>query len=404
MRFGFWAVVALVFGAVITHFVLQDRGYVLISMRGYVIEMSVPALIVVLVAGYFAVRFLLGLWRAPKNLGVALAERRNRTAGVALTDGLMHLSAGDWARGERLLTRSLRSTDAPLASYLMAARAAQQQGAVSRRNEWLKLAFEELPDAESAILVTQAELQIENKELEAAAASLHRLIEKQPNHAVAVGLLARVEYQLGDGEAVLNLLPQLGDAELDDGERQTLAKFGLSAAEAQDGFDLAAIDTVYKQLSKALQRHPKLVEWRAHALASVGASETAENELRKALKREWAEELVLAYGQIVVGDGRKQLKQSEKWLQKYPDDAALLLTTGQLCIASELWGKARSYLESSLALAPNPNAYALYGKLLVQLGETEAAADAYRQGLGLMSGVDLDRPSLTAPEVKSADA
>ena len=52
---------------------------------------------------------------------------------------------------------------------------------------------------------------------------------------------------------------------------------------------------------------------------------------------------------------------------------------------SELWGKARSYLESSLALAPVPEAYALYGKLLAQLGDGERAALAFRSGLALAS-------------------
>ncbi len=51
-------------------------------------------------------------------------------------------------------------------------------------------------------------------------------------------------------------------------------------------------------------------------------------------------------------------------------------------MANELWGKARSYLESSLALAPVPDAYALYGRLLTQLGEDERARSAFRSGLG----------------------
>ena len=41
-------------------------------------------------------------------------------------------------------------------------------------------------------------------------------------------------------------------------------------------------------------------------------------------------------------------------------------------MANELWGKARSYLESSLALAPTADAYALYGRLLTELGEDDA--------------------------------
>jgi hypothetical protein len=66
-------------------------------------------------------------------------------------------------------------------------------------------------------------------------------------------------------------------------------------------------------------------------------------------------------------------------------------------MANELWGKARSYLESSLALAPDPSSYALYGRLLTQLGERERAESAFRSGLGLLSQTDFDVPALNPP-------
>ena len=64
-----------------------------------------------------------------------------------------------------------------------------------------------------------------------------------------------------------------------------------------------------------------------------------------------------------------------------------MLAAAKLCIASDLPGKARSYLESSLALEAGPDAYALYGRLLAQLGEDERALTAFRAGLGLVSKV-----------------
>ena len=86
-------------------------------------------------------------------------------------------------------------------------------------------------------------------------------------------------------------------------------------------------------------------------------------------------------------DLAKQLKQAETWLKPYPEDAALLLTAARLSLANELWGKARSYLESSLALLPTADAYALYGQLLTGLGEDERALLAFRSGLQLVSPV-----------------
>jgi HemY protein len=166
MRFGLYCLAALALGAFAAHFVLQDRGYVLISFRSYVVEMSVPALVLVLVVAYASVRIASRIWRAPRALGHAVADRRLRRAGARLTTGLIHMTEGDFGRGERVLTQGLKGAEAPLVNYLMAARAAQAQGSVERRNEWLTIAFDELPEAETAILLTQAELQFEAGEHE----------------------------------------------------------------------------------------------------------------------------------------------------------------------------------------------------------------------------------------------
>src|SRR5690606_1092311 len=79
-RAGLWAVAALFLGAFAAHFLLQDRGYVLINFRGYAIEMSVPGLLLVLIAAYAVVRALAAVWNAPRRLGAMLTERRTRKA------------------------------------------------------------------------------------------------------------------------------------------------------------------------------------------------------------------------------------------------------------------------------------------------------------------------------------
>src|SRR5690606_14910466 len=72
MRLGVALLVALFLGAVAAHFMFEDRGYVLIDYRGYLIEMSVPALLFLLVLLYLGVRGVAMLWRTPHRLGVTL--------------------------------------------------------------------------------------------------------------------------------------------------------------------------------------------------------------------------------------------------------------------------------------------------------------------------------------------
>ncbi|MDE0371181.1 MAG: hypothetical protein OXI73_01350 [Rhodospirillales bacterium] len=398
MRAGLWGIAAVFLGAFAAHFLLRDRGYVMVNFLGYTVEMSVPVLVLVLAGAYFAVRLLLAVWRAPRRLGEAVAERRLRRAGEKLTQGLIHMAEGDWSKGERLLARSVRGTDSPLIHYLMAARAAQLQGSDERRDDWLKLAYEELPEAETAVLLTQAELQLEHSDHERALATLNRIQEAHPNHPVALALLARIYHALEDWDRLLALGPQLADARMDTGELEGIAASALAACTARQGVTRVDVDRLWGRLPAALRKAPRLIAQQGLALNSLGKGEEAERKIRLALKRGWDEHLALAYGQVRGAKADKQLRQAEEWLKHRPEDAALLLTAARLCMVLELWGKARSYLETSLAIAPRTDAYALYGRLLDQFGEADNAALAFRSGLGLVVGAGDGLPALGSPD------
>jgi HemY protein len=397
MRYGLWGLAALFLGAFGAHFLLEDRGYVLINFRSYVIEMSVPALVLVLVALYACIRLGVRIWRAPRRLGAALADQRHRRAGAKLTRGLIHMTEGDFGRSERLLTEGLKGGDAPLVNYLMAARAAQLQGSRERRNEWLKLAYETLPDAEVAVLLTQAELQVDDGELERALATLERVQEKYPDHPAGLMLLARTRVALGERDKLVELLPRLARARLPVERLGPLAAQALETVIARPDLTDERYDAIWSPLPRPIRQLPAVARLNALALNRLGKGEIAVRELKAALKRRWAPELVRAFGEVKADDPLKQLKTAESWLKERPEDSALLLTTARLCMTNELWGKARSYLESSLALDPSPETYALYGELLEALGESDQAALAFRSGLGIVSRVDAHLPALAAP-------
>lgn len=397
MRLGLGLVVALVIGAFAAHWLVEERGYVLIDYRGYLVEMSIPGLVLVLIALYAVVRALAALLRAPRNVGAVLAERRQRRSAAELTKGLMLLAEGHWAKGERLLTRGARRSDVPLVHYLMAARAAQRQGARERRDDWLRIAREALPAAGTTVLVTQAELDLESGEPRRALAAAKRVLESEPNHPVALALAARAAKAAGRSAELSALLPRLPRARLAAGELEVLAADALGAELADPELTSERLARRWDGLPRELRRNPRIIALRALALDRLGRGDDAERVLRAALKREWHAVLIDAYGRICAPDAAKQLGQAETWLEARPDDAALLVAAARLCIASELWGKARSYLESSIAIDPAPEAYALYGTLLDRLGENERAALAFRSGLALADGRAQSVPALEPP-------
>jgi HemY protein len=398
MRLGLLLLIALALGAIAAHWLLGDQGYVLVDIRGWTLETSVPGLVLALALLYLAVRLLGWLVRAPRRAGAAFGELRARRAQRHLDRAFAAIAEGQWGRGERLLGRAARGP-ASLAGYLSAARAAQEQHALERRDEWLRRAYEADPAAGPAVLLTQAELQIDQEQLEQALATLRQLDNMSAGHPRGLALQARVLEKLGDWSALEKLLLQLHSRKALDGAELQLLEVRVARAQLAAAADGAALDQAWQALRKDLRREPVLLEAYADAALRLGVSSAAEPVLRQALKSSWTTSLVAAYGRLEAADAAGQLATAEKWLRDRPEDAELLLACGRLCLRNQLWGKARSYLETSLAIRPHPEAWRIYGELLVQLGESGAASEAFRQGLTAAAG---SAPVLAAPRAGQA--
>lgn len=393
MRLGLLLLIGLALGAIGAHWLLGDQGYVLVDIRGWTVETSVPGLVLALVALYLLLRLASWIVRAPGRAGRAMGNMRVRRSQRQLDNAFAAIAEGEWGRGERLLGRAARGP-ASLAGYLSAARAAQQQDAPERRDEWLRLAYEADPDATPAVLLTQAELQLDGGETEQALATLRQLDTVNNGHPRGLALQARVLEQLGDWPALEALLPRLRNRKVMAPDKVARLETRVAQARLAAAEDNESLETVWGGLNREMRRRPELLQSYAHAALRVGAADQAEPVLRRALKSSWEPALVAAYGQLETSDPASQLATAEKWLNERPEDAELLLACGRLCLRNELWGKARSYLETSLAIRPRAETWRIFGELLTQLGESGAASEAFRQGLSAASGT---APALAAP-------
>lgn len=389
MKFASIVVIAVILSAFAAHFLLGDPGYVAINFRGYLIEMSVPVLLGLAVLLLMSVWLIRRLVQAPKRLGEAAGRYRSGRAGVKLTRGMIEVAEGNFARGEKLLARAASTSDAPLFNYLQAARAAHLQGKDDRRDEWLKLAYEHTPEAANAVLLTQAELQLDREQYEQALATLRRIEENSKDHSYALALLGRLYFRLKDWAHLAEILPRLRKQGRVEQERLDKWAIRVHTENFENAADGEAVIAEWKSVTKGLRSETVLLDAYYMSLMRVGLHDKAEKDLAAALKTEWRAPLVRLFGLVEGVDPSKQLKRAEDWLTKHGDDVDLLLAAARLCLRNELWGKARSYLETVIALRPTPEAYQEYGRLLTQLGETDAAADAYRQGLGMVASSPL---------------
>ena len=386
MKFGLIVVLVALASAVAFQALLADPGYVVIEMRGHVLQMSVPALAALVVLAVFALLVVRWIVVAPRRLGEAAGRYRAVRSGQKLTRGMIEVAEGNLAHGEKLLARAAGSSDAPLFNYLQAARAAHLQGHDDRRDEWLRLAYTETPEATNAVLLTQAEFQLDRNDYERALATLRKIEEGHRDHGYAAELLGRIYYRLGDWDSLAALLPRLGKQRTIRPETLELWSVAVYSAGLQKAATGDEVLAAWKELPRPLRGNVALLDAYYTALIRTGMHEKAEKDLVQELNGEWRTPLVRLYGLVPGKDASRQLKRAETWLASHPDDPELLLAAARLCLRNELWGKARSYLETVLGVKPTPEAYQEYGRLLARLGETDAAADAFRDGLLLVAG------------------
>ncbi|MHB8424637.1 MAG: heme biosynthesis HemY N-terminal domain-containing protein [Gammaproteobacteria bacterium] len=392
MKYAFFLLLTLLAAVIVAGVLHVDTGYVLLAWHDTSVEMSLGTLVVLVLFVFFGLYLLttlvIKLWTFPRRIREALERRRELRARRASIRGLIDLAEGRWADSEHNLMRHAADSKVPLITYIAAARAAQMQGAHERRDTYLRRAYEQVPAAHLAVLLTQAELQIGHRQYEHALATLRHLQELDPNHAYGLKLLARLYKKLGDWMPLRALIPRLREframprAEIDRLEAHAVCAL-LERLDAKSG---AQATVLWSEMPRRLRNDGNVVRAYVQALVKIGNYSTAESIARDALKSDWDEELVVLYGLARGEDPIRQLARVEDWLVENGESAALLLTAGRLCVVAKLWGKARSYLESSIVLGGRPEAYEELGKLLKSLGEPEHAMQAFSDGLALSLG------------------
>ena len=397
MRRGLALVAALVLGTVLANTLLPENGYVAISFRGYLIEMSVPTLVLCLLLTLLGLHVLQWLARLPaRRRAERLAKRRAR-ARADLEHGLLELASGRWADAEVTLTRAALDAAFPAVHYLAAARAAELQGQVERRNAWLGIAREAAVDEPAPVLVTVAEMNLRHGNVEAALEALHALEQLGPLSPHALLMLARAYRQHGDFDRLRKLEPRLRatrgipPASVEE-IMDTLYADMLKVASGRGG--LAAVEAVWDEATRVARRRAGVVVAYARALARFDEPERAARALRELLDAEWHEPAVTLYGELPGGDPLERLRAAEGWLRARREDPALLVSCARLCLRAELYGKARSYLETSMALRARAETAQLLAQLLDQLGERERAMALLNEGLALATGRKPDLPPL----------
>jgi HemY protein len=388
MKWLLLALVALVGSVAVALVALPDPGYVLLGYGKYSVETSLLVFIVVVGLVFMGLRALASVWRVPVRVQRWGRRRRYLRLQQWFDSGTLDLVEGRFERAERRLARLLKSRQAPLQAYLSAAEAAGRLGADERRDAYLQLAQQRLPQAEISILINQAELQLAGGQSDQAQTTLTRLRALAPHSDQTLRLLMQLWLQQQNWQKLRELLPELRRSQVIDHQqwhRLAVQVYRERIAELASATDIEGLNAGWKQLPPPVQQDAALLAVYVEQLVRLGSHTQAAELVRNQLVLSWDERLVYLYGDVQERDSAAQQSVAEQWLVQHHDDGVLLLTLGKISLRSQLWGKARSYLEESVNARPDAESYRLLAGLLEQLDEPEQAAECYRQGLTLLA-------------------
>jgi HemY protein len=393
-RFLSVVVITLVTVAGFAMYTQQDVGYLNVGFADYKLETNLLIFGAATLAALFCFLLLVRVLGLFKKIAVFFgAKRKTRLAEKArdaLSNGLIELAEGRFDKAEKLLLQQVKHSDNALLAYLAAARAAQQQGAHDRRDNYLRKAHTSTPTAEIAIGLTKAELQLAHSQYEQALATLTLLYELAPKHAYVLKLLGKTYQLLSDWEKLKGIL-------VDIKKLGVLSNEKMLSLEVETWKGLLSnrtylknyehLTSLWNETPHHLKALPDMVEHYARMLIKIGASGKAEEVLRQYLNSAWHESTIILYSELDVLVDNKQLDVAEAWLKEHQHNAYLLLGLGKMCVGRSLWGKARSYFEASIAIKPMPESYLQLAMLLEEhMSEPELAQENYRQGLHLLVG------------------
>lgn len=380
-----WLVVLAALAAGISVAAIYNDGYALLVLPPWRVELSLNLLLILVVAFfvllYFVMRAAGALLTLPSSVREYRARRARDTADVALREAMTMLLEGRFSRALRAAEAAFNAGHAPLLAALLAQRAAHGMRDREREAFWRARAREHDRNDSPARLMVEAGIATEYRDFDTARALLDHMARTGGRHVEAQRLALRVHQGLGNWREVERIVRQLEKHHALTAEqsrpvrqraqRELLAQIG----QRNDGGN--GIEQFLRELPEADRLEPRLVLDASRRLNAAGRHAEAATLIEDALELAWDSDLAAAYGDC-GGDVLARIAHAERWLLDHPRDAKLLLTLGRLCRRRQLWGKAQSYLEASLSTEVSRDAQLALAALHDQLGQHDLANRYYR--------------------------
>lgn len=364
---------------------LYNEGYALLVLPPWRIEMSfnLLAILVFTTCGvlYLLLHAIASVVRMPAAVAEFRARRARARADAALRAAVLAWQEGRYSQAIKSAEIAFLANHAPGLAALVGFRAAHALHDEERQKEWGERLHYNDAGMRAVRLKAEAEIALENYDLELARERVDQLLAESGRHIAALRLSLRVRQAQHDWQEVIKLTRQLEKHKALTPEQAAPLRMRAHRENlaALDG-DAEQLAGYWRDMPEADKQDVRLALTAAQALAAADNCGRAAEIVEDFLDHQWDSMLAGAYGQCQGGDVVARIAHAEKWLNSHPRDASLLLTLGRLCRQKQLWGKAQSYLEASLAIEPSAEAHLELASLLEnELEKSAVAGRHYKQ-------------------------
>jgi HemY protein len=343
----------------ISPLLIDEKGYVLISLGNKVVESSILSAIIILTLAIFAFLMILRILR--RGWKVSLSGWNNvvfanrRSAFNNLHKGIAAYILADYQQAELLLAKSAESSQLPHLAYLLAASAASKQQLISNTNHYMTL-LEDTPQTINtgiALVLVKIKLLLEQQAFDKA----RKLIDEHHKHighdahllSLTIDLcLIELRFQAAIDYIVLaKKQKSITNKRIEQWQQQ--AFYGVFAHKILNG-DQNALFGYWQGMPRKLKQSETILFAYCQVLAEHNIQEPLNVLLLPALKKDPSQAFLVELQALPIKHADELIAQVQKQLHNNSDSAKWLSCLGHLAAGSGQWSMAEKAFNSRFKL------------------------------------------------------
>ena len=392
-KISLYIIVLIAISLTISLLFRDDPGYVLVTGSTPFGEFSFESTILTgllggtlaLFAFYYGLRFLVSIFNLPSTMKHIVDRYKQHSSDKKYARAQLAIMENKFVLAEDLYISSIKGSIHPRLCYVGAAKAAHLQGSANKRDHYLAQVDEVPEDRDTAFLanIQRAEILFDAHDYPKAQKALESLATDEANNPHILTLLAQTYQHQADFKKLIDLLPRLNrlftktHTKVSTDLALSLYRDTLQYASSQK--DHYLLKDIWNNIPKELRLISDLIITQSQHLLNSDNPDDAEALLRQALKKQFDESLVNAYGHLYRGNLKAQIKFANSILDGHPESAYAHIAVARLEIRNEDFNRATDLILKSLKIKALPEALELLAEIKQHQGDMAGALGAYQQ-------------------------